>query len=274
MSEQSSLSPGQELPNPRKNIIQSVLDGHVSAETAAPKLAAVSLPDPNGDMDEMENNISAIWDTLLVFLQQDPSCVKVIADLIFYISHLPPVLTNSGAQLIMNECLHVWRDCPFLGLSLREEMNNDITTEQPARQRAIEYYVARNALYAILMNYDESRFHHGSSILWTFRDSLEYPLNAPRGDGGWAMDCYIPAAAKLVEIAGPRISAWHYEYESGPRVGDRGKGGPLWSGMHGFCKERWLFWRKRLFDLAHETQLDNALREEARKAGEIMENIG
>lgn len=124
MSEQSSLSLERELPNPRCGVIQSVLDGHLSAEAAAPELAAVSLPDPDDDVDENEFNVSEVWDTLLVFLEQDPSIVKVVADLIFHVSRLPPVLTKSGAQLTMNEGLLVWGDCPFLALSLGEEMNS------------------------------------------------------------------------------------------------------------------------------------------------------
>lgn len=88
------------------------------------------------------------------------------------------------------------------------------------------------------------------------------------------MDCFVPAAAKLVEIAGPKISGWHHEYEYGPRVMmDPGKGGPLWNGLHGFCRERWTFWRKRFFELARETRLGSSIREDARRAGEMMESI-
>lgn len=106
------------------------------------------------------------------------------------------------------------------------------------------------------MNHDDFNVDYGLFILWTFRDALEHPSDTPpHGSGGWAMDCFVPAAAKLIEIAGPKISGWHHEYEYGPRVMmDPGKGGPLWNGSHGFCRERWTFWRKRFFELARETR--------------------
>jgi hypothetical protein len=227
-----------------------------------------------------------------------PSRVETVADLLFCISQLPPPVTKSGKQLAVNEGgERVWEDTPTLGWELRDEWNGEnafpaqlvppkemtdlssvylpINTDPATRQVIIDRFVAMNTLIALLMVHDQERFNYRSFALYTFRSALEYSESAPEDDEQHpdCQKCHILAAAKLVEIVGSRIYEWDFEFESGPLIGDKGSGGALWDGKHGFCKGRWELWKRRFFEISDEGVFGNEVGECARKASEIMAEI-
>jgi hypothetical protein len=123
-SDRSSPPPDYEMTRPCEEVLQSLSDGRLIAEAAASKLAALTIPDPNIDPEEIEEHLSELWQILLVYLAEAQNRVKVVADLIFCIARLPPLLTASGEQLAVDEGLQrVWQDVPTLGWELREQWN-------------------------------------------------------------------------------------------------------------------------------------------------------
>jgi hypothetical protein len=134
--------------------------------------------------------------------------------------------------------------------------------------------VAVSGLVATLIVYNEKQFDYQLSVLWTLRSALECPSwIGTQKDREQSLDCYVKAAAKVIEIAGRKIRRWDHEYEHGPLIGDPGSGGDLWEGKRGFCKERWELWRQRFVHLSGEDRLNEDVRNCARRAGEIMAEI-
>lgn len=83
-------------------VIRELLDGHLTPQAAAPKLAAVTLPDPIPDIDNEDDeeeilvNLERMFNMMLKALETRPECVHTIFDLMICISQLPPALTESG----------------------------------------------------------------------------------------------------------------------------------------------------------------------------------
>lgn len=109
-------------------VIRELLDGHLTPQVAAPKLAAVTLSDPIPDIDnehdeeEILVNLERMFNMMLKALETRPECVHTIFDLMICISQLPPALTESGHQLSGTDPpRRVWEDLPHLGRSLGAE---------------------------------------------------------------------------------------------------------------------------------------------------------
>ena len=66
---------------------------------------------------------------------------------------------------------------------------------------------------------------------------------------------------------------WDKEFEHGPLIGDRGAGGRLWKGKHGFCKRRFQLWRRRFGEFAESELLSDALRRTAKDAEMRIDEI-
>lgn len=102
--------------------LQKFHTGQLATEAAASKLARVTIPDPTIDPDECEESLQLLWSNVLASLIQAPDRVGSVANLILCISRLPPVVTESGKELVVNEGLQrVWDDAPTLTWALREE---------------------------------------------------------------------------------------------------------------------------------------------------------
>lgn len=67
--------------------------------------------------------------------------------------------------------------------------------------------------------------------------------------------------------------SWDHEFEHSPLKAPGG-GGPLWSGKHGFCRERWRFWHERFDELSRDDGIETKGRDGTRKAADIMSAIG
>jgi len=134
-------------------------------------------------------------------------------------------------------------------------------------------FVNANKFAARLMATGEPVFAFSFFALVTMRTALEIPVAQLRSDQ--PLDAFLPAAAAWIALLGSEIYGWDEEFEQGPLVGAKGRGGPLWQeGKHGFCEERWNLWRERFGELA---EMENAISEEvkglARQAEERMSQI-
>jgi hypothetical protein len=123
-SDSSSPPPDYGMSRPCEEILQTLADGRLTAAEAAPKLAALTIPDPNIDPEDSEEYLQELWEIVLVFLKEVPGRVKIVADIVLCMARLPPVLTESGEQLAVNDGRErVWQDLPTLGWALRDEWN-------------------------------------------------------------------------------------------------------------------------------------------------------
>lgn len=104
--------------------------------------------------------------------------------------------------------------------------------------------------------------------LWSLREALEENHeDTSKLDGG------LPAAAQWVFHAGELIYDCEEEIAPHPQGGDPYKGGDLWTGKHGFCKERWELWKQRFDSLAESTDLQTETKQVAREAVVAMGKI-
>ena len=93
----------------QKVVLHDMFGGQVSPQSAATKLAAVTLPVPlpdlgEGDEDEDEAEealayIEGMWHNIISSLEEDPEHAKTVCDLIICMSQLQPALAVSGDEL-------------------------------------------------------------------------------------------------------------------------------------------------------------------------------
>jgi hypothetical protein len=141
----------------------------------------------------------------------------------------------------------------------------------PERDKGIKQWINANAFAARLTATGRKVLGFQLFGLWTLRDALEEPFNEP--DQYHDPVAEIPAAAMWMDILGSSISHWTTEYPSGPREGAPGKGGELWNGKHGFCKERWALWRRRFRELSTTPEVNDEVKEVAARATNRMAEV-
>lgn len=116
----------QKLSDRRAEVIQQLVNDRLSIETAASQLALATIPDPNVDIGDCEDNLWDLWGNILMFLEKNPSRAQMVAGLIIAISELLPARTQSAAQLVIDEWRRVWEDTPALGWEMREQWNGEL----------------------------------------------------------------------------------------------------------------------------------------------------
>ena len=132
-------------------------------------------------------------------------------------------------------------------------------------EQATRTFLNVNKFAAQLLRTDEMFMSYDWWALVVMREALEYPdlynIDRPQPDA------LIPTALAWLSLSGPQICTWDKEFLISPTKGDRGRGGPLWSGQHGFCKERWKLWKRRFGELSSSIELSEDLR---KLAGECV----
>jgi hypothetical protein len=68
-SDKNTSPPGYDMKRPCEEILQNLSDGRLTAAEAAPKLSAITVPDPNIDPEEYEEHLQELWAILLEFLE-------------------------------------------------------------------------------------------------------------------------------------------------------------------------------------------------------------
>ena len=113
-------------------------------------------------------------------------------------------------------------------------------------------------------------FNYSFFVIATMRKALEEPESNPDHD---VREAAIPSAVAWVTVMGSDIYTWNKEFPYGGRLGDRGKGGALWEGKHGFCVERWQLWKRRFGELSRSTELSDELRGLAEEGAVKMNKV-
>ncbi|OJJ80713.1 DUF3632 domain-containing protein [Aspergillus glaucus CBS 516.65] len=200
----------------------------ISLQQATDKLASISLSD---------NGLNLTWNFIITCVREFPEHQDKLVDVLVSLSKLPDATTDQGEPL-KKHGMQVWEDLPMLDWDFREEWDvRSIPSGPPGRrQKAILDFINLNKFTALLMATEELVFDFSWFALITFRTALETPPNQlPVTD---PLDAYVPAAVAWIETLGVGIYVWDEEHEHRPLSGVSGKGGPLWKGKHGFCKER------------------------------------
>ena len=97
----------------QKVVLHDLFDGQVSPQSAATKLAAVTLPVPLPDLGEEDKDedeaeealahIEGMWHNIISSLEEAPEHAKTVCDLTICMSQLQPALAVSGDQLCDSE---------------------------------------------------------------------------------------------------------------------------------------------------------------------------
>lgn len=125
--------------------------------------------------------------------------------------------------------------------------------------------------------------------IWAFRDALEdepwnrsfnpEEIDKARREAKLygrtidILDGIVPAAAQWIFHAGHLVFQCQEEYPPGAHTGDPARGGDLWKGKHGFCKERWQLWKARFQWVTEAQELREETRVVAKEAVDVMEKI-
>lgn len=119
--------------------------------------------------------------------------------------------------------------------------------------------------------------------LWSLRAALE---EEPLQDATWSrlaeadpdkfqskLDGSVPPAAQWIFHAGRVLFACEDQIEPSPKRGDPMRGGALWGGKSGFCKERWGLWKNRFEWVQGLHTLEASTKDVAKEAVQVMEQI-
>ncbi|OQE40924.1 hypothetical protein PENCOP_c005G02385 [Penicillium coprophilum] len=247
---------------PRFAILQDLFNDGVSAQKAAEYLASISLANDSGP----EGGITSLWSLVFKCAYKFPEHHDKLVNMLVQLSKLPDAKTSNGDSIVLHD-MQVWKDLPMLGWQVRDEWNASVPAGPPeSRQNAILQIINRNKFTARLMATQESVFAYSWFALITLREALETPADQSSERN---LEALIPAAAAWISILGADIYKWNERFD-----GALGKGGPLWKGQHGFCKERWQLWKERFGELVTiEAEIRDEVRTAAKDAKRRMEEI-
>ncbi|KAL2817611.1 hypothetical protein BJX63DRAFT_385522 [Aspergillus granulosus] len=267
------VDPTDEIYASRLIILQSLFANRISAPEAASQLAEASLSDSTS----VEEALGRLWNLVIALASDSPTHHDKLVDVLVDISELPNATDHASSTPLSLHDMQVWKDLPTLGWIFREEWNLSINPNSSAEKqsRAIIRWINMNRFAALLMATEESVF---ASYSWfglvTLRQALETPIDEMDTTHS-PLDAWVPAAAAWIEVLGVEIYDWDEEFPSGGNRGAPGRGGPLWKGKHGFCKERWALWRERFGILASgdEGPLPDSVRKVAGDTEVMMKEI-
>lgn len=298
--------------------LNDLFSNKITAEQAAAQLAAITLSPTEQDLfneNEKEsydtyhnqNTTERLWTCIIQHARESPQHHPKLLKLLVEISNLPSPVAPSGEPLRdtagvnhlywsemprfggweINAIYNSFSTSPGLSVSEIAQLKRDIphVTHLSApvgmctseRRVACLGFANANKFVAQLLKAKEPIFNYRMFALWTFRGALETPWKELRH--GDLLEAWVPAAVGWLEGLGEEIYEWEDEWAYGTHLGDRGGGGPLWKGKHGFCKERWRFWRERFGKIAKDEQAgrdvvdEDVVRAAAKRAEAIMMKI-
>ena len=113
--------------------------------------------------------------------------------------------------------------------------------------------------------------HNDTFAIRVMRGALETAETTPELN---PPEVFIPAAVEWILILGSEMYSWAKRSSYRGQFGNEGTGGPLWYGKHGYCIERWKFWKHRFNDLSSSSELvSQELRELAKNGAAKMSEV-
>ncbi|OJJ89201.1 DUF3632 domain-containing protein [Aspergillus glaucus CBS 516.65] len=182
--------------------------------------------------------LGRLWSLMIKCVYRFPDHHDKLVDTLVQLSKLPDAKTDNKDPIFLHDMQ--WNAFVPPGLPER-------------RQSAISDIINWDTFTALLMATEEPVFAYSWFALITLRDALETPPNELSEED--PLEALTPAAAAVGNAPG--------------------RGGPLWKGNHGFCKERWELWLERFGEVARmEGEIGDKVRMIARDAVQIMREIG
>ena len=164
----------------------------------------------------------------------------------------------------------------------RHSIDFDPTPDDPDQSKCRSQWLNINA-FAARITAGSCAAEFSLFGLWSLREALE---EEPLQDDAWSrwaeadpdkilskLDGSVPTAAQWIFHAGRALFTCEDQIEPSPNRGNPMKGGALWGGKSGFCRERWDLWKKRFEWVQGVTTLEASTKEAAKKAVEAMEQI-
>lgn len=222
---------------------------------------------------QLADALDALWTALLnevVSIAYNDTKQGCLATFVNEIKSLPP--PDQPAPQIWS--LKLWSDLPILGATMRQRWNSgpgisfvSIIYRNADSKVDTENYSWLN-LNAFAARLTASHVLDLSLYaIWAMHDALETPLEDMKAE---VRDQTLRAAALWIEFCGEHLHGMEKIWESDPRKGDVARGGPLYPGPKGFCKERWELWRERLDVLCREERLEGKTRQVLAGAASMM----
>lgn len=255
-------------------------DGHALEEAISAFTRPVSSLVCNAVTDEssLEQPVQDLWAAIISRARTTPSSSSHQDRLVTFLTHLKSsnVPGNSNPQLWGAS---LWAELPMFGASMREAWNSGPSndTNIPIRSEALltakvdngtSEWVNINAFAARLTASRTADF--SLYAIWTMRDALETPAARTKNK---TLDGHVQAGCAWIQYAGEYLYQCEESWEKDPRKGDPARGGSLWEGKSGFCKERWSLWRERIEELGKEKGLQEETRKAATGAAERMRQL-
>lgn len=244
-------------------VLQDLLTDKISVQSAARNLASVSLSDDT----TFEGRLGRLWSLMINCAYSFPEHHDKLVDTLVQPSKLPDAKTDNKDPIFLHD-MQVWKDLLMLGWQFCDEWNASVLLGSPEhRQSAISNIINRDTFTALLMATEETVFANSWFALNILRDALETSPNQLSDED--PLEALIPAAAAWISVLGVEIYDWDEDF-CGYVGSAPGRGGPLWKGKHGFCKERWDLWREGFWEVAiMEGEVGDEVRTIAREAVQI-----
>jgi len=233
-------------------------------KTTAEKLTAIVEQETKNDPDNYAPHF--IYDEILyrvrIVTHDDPQQEKLV-ELLAAIKEIRS--SKFGADY--------WHSLDPLGLSIRELWNGEL------RENSVESWASLNAFSARLAQVE--LLNLDDYAIWAMRYSLEdgtlgkvSEVTGQVKEGELnpdVLDAHIPAAAVWIFYA--RSLIWQLSQKNAD-ASTSTRGGPAWNGSAGYSVERWNFWKERLGYFSERDDLSEKTRSMAKRAKELMENVG
>lgn len=158
----------------------------------------------------------------------------------------------------------LWTDLVIFGASMPESWN-DTPTGCGRDVITVEGWTSLNAFVARLTAARVLDF--SLYAIWSMRETLETDNRAE------TLEKILPASAMWVVYAGRQLHDSEQGWPAHPLRGNPAKGGPLWSGKSGFCKERWTLWKTMFKSITRRSDTNQATRGFAADAIKAMDAI-
>lgn len=217
----------------RFDILEDCLLGTTSMESAASKLAYITL---DGPVLLFPRNLSHLWRCIICLACVAPHNHEKLVRLLTHLTQPLDVRTKQG-QSSFADGLPLWKDTPLTSTVLFDTWNEQGIYDGVD---GVQHWINLNLFIANILSKIGPKSRLSAFALATLRDALEYPDSS--GD-------FIIAAAGYIEFLGTQMYTSPAEFNStwaDPYAPTWARGaGPLWYGAHGFSRARCVFWRSR-----------------------------
>ncbi|KAL9063033.1 MAG: hypothetical protein Q9157_008465, partial [Trypethelium eluteriae] len=279
--------------------IYPTLSDYLYDPSSSPSKAAKYLYDIfNSNNEKTEENPPApgyLWEIVFWLIKQIPANDHRQDQLVVLVSEIRNIPSSSNNYASRRDskgpCHTSWADLPSfytvwldfereapLG-SLRASRDPHTTSHEPQNSTAeIWGGVPLTGIEWANLHTFLARLHSATDFrdlelrgMFALLDALEEELTPQLADD------LVPAAAHWIAYAGKKLRDHQIVYPGSERDDQIKRSpssrGPLYAGPHGFCGERWTFWKTRFRILSEWGDLEEGTREAAGRAAEEMEAL-